>query len=416
MSASLETQSEVKGLGTERKIGYSLFVVAIAFFGYCFAAMDAGMFGIALPSVASTLKISGSAAEYILSIGMAVSVLAGLLIGPLADRFGRRRMLQVVLAFTAVFSALTAFVANYVQLAIVRALDQVGLDNVGPANTLVAEAVSARMRGLFMGIMQAGYPVGMALAGSIAAFFLPGNWRTLFLIAFIPAIIVVLLAFGVKEPREYKRMQTVQPGKIKWAQMFEKDIRKQTWTLLLYTFLINSGIGAQATYFVLYVTSHNHIGTGAAAGLIGITGWIAVAAQILVGILADRIPSKYLLIILPILGSLGLFIMMGHGGYGSMFLAMTIYALFGNGIYGCLIRYMSESFPTRVRGTAITGLIAIGNINFVIIPLIGGALLAAGKPQITMLIVAIMMIVAGFIMFAGKLIRPGQELELVAGQ
>ncbi|MCF8565745.1 MFS transporter [Alicyclobacillus tolerans] len=414
MSLNLETKS--KPSGVERSLGYSLLVVAIAFLGYTFSAMDAGMFGIALPSVAKSLHISGSAGEYILSIGMAVSVVAGLIIGPLADRFGRRKMLQVVLSFTAIFSALTAFVGNYVQLALVRALDQIGLDNVGPSNTLVAEGVSARVRGLFMGVMQAGYPVGMALAGSIAAFFLPNNWRTLFLIAFIPAIVVVLLAFFVKEPRRFKAAKAERPHKIEWAQMFEKDIRKQTWILLFYTFLINSGIGAQATYFALYVTSHNHLSAAAAAGLIGITGWIAVASQIFIGILADRIPSKYLLVILPILGSVGIFVMMGNGGYGSMFLAMTIYALFGNGIYGCLTRYMSESFPTRVRGTAITGLVAIGNINFVIIPLIGGVLLAAGVPQYVMLIVGLMMVIAGFLMIAGKVVKPGQELEIVTGE
>lgn len=198
--------------------------------------------------------------------------------------------------------------------------------------------------------------------------------------------------------------------------MFEPGLRKQTIVLLFYTFLINSGIAAQGAYFALYLTSHNHLGEAQAAALIGITGWIAVVSQIIVGFIADRMSAKYLLVILPILASLGIFLMMGHGGYTSMLLDMTIYAVFRNGIYGCLTKYMSESFPARMRGTAITVLVATGNLNFVLIPLIGGIFMTVGAAQWTLFIVGVMLVVAGILMSAGRNIRPGQELHLIAGE
>ena len=425
MDHVLET-SEKSGAQIVKKskvgTGYGLFVIIIAFFGYAFSAMDANLFGIALPAVAQSLHITGSQAEYILSIGMALSVVAGLFIGPLADRLGRRKMFQGVLLFTGIFSALTAVVTNFIQLAIVRSLDTIGLDNIGPSNTLVSEMAPPRFRGLFLGIMQAGYPIGMAIAATIATFYLPGHWRTLFLIAFIPALVVVLVAFWIREPQEFMAAKAIrnpaatERRKFEWAQLFEAGIRKQTIVLLFYTFLINGGIAAQGAYFALYLTSHNQLGEVQAAELIGITGWIAVVSQISIGFIADRVSSKHLLVLLPLLASIGIFMMMGHGGFGSLLVDMTIYAVFGNGIYGCLTKYMSESFPVRMRGTAITGLIAIGNLNFVLIPLLGGVLLTIGAAQWTLFIVGAMLVIAGILMIAGRHIRPGQELLAVAGE
>lgn len=408
-------------MGQEHDVNlrYNIFVVIIALLGYAFACTDAGLFGVALPAVAKGLHITGPEGEYIMSIGMALSVIAGLFIGPLSDRFGRRKLLQIVLLFTGLFSALTAVVTSFVQLLFVRALATIGLDNVGPANTLVSEESIPKLRGTFMGIMQAGYPIGMAFGGTIAAFYLPDHWRILFVIVFIPAIIVTIAAFWLREPKDFQEIKTRQHSghsRSEWVELFKKEYRHQTWVLLLYTFLINGGIAAQATYFVLYINSHNHIGMARAAALFGITGYIAVASQILVGILADRWPAKYFLIGLPLAGSVGIFLLMGSGGYEYVFLGMAIYALFGNGIYGCLIRYMSESFPARLRGTAITGIIAIANINFIIIPLIGGLLMAAGTASMAMLTVGVMLVIASMIMPFGRMIRPGQLLHSVAGE
>lgn len=70
--------------------------------------------------------------------------------------------------------------------------------------TVVAEEAPARRRGLIMGFVQAGYPLGAATAGTLAAVLLPSSgWRPLFLIAFAPVLIVLVSARFLRESRSF---------------------------------------------------------------------------------------------------------------------------------------------------------------------------------------------------------------------
>jgi len=88
-----------------------------------------------------------------------------LLLGSLADRFGRRRPLIACVLYFSIITALAPFAPNYTVFVILRALYGIGMGGYwGIGASLVMESSPRRWRGLFSGIMQAGYSLGYLLA------------------------------------------------------------------------------------------------------------------------------------------------------------------------------------------------------------------------------------------------------------
>lgn len=411
------------GSRTYRRVNYAIFVTVIAFLAYALSSFDTALFGVALPAIAKSLAISPSTAELAASVATAVGVAFVFLIGPLADRWGRRTTMQFVLLFTAVFSAITSIVGSFIQLLIVRGLAGVGFDNIGPSETLVSEESPKQVRGFLMAIIQSGYGVGLALGSGFAAFFLPTHWRILFVWVAIPAFVVFAVAYMLREPPQYyeqlsrKRKKEERTSRYEVFQLFQPEVRRQAIVVILYNIFVLTGFGAEIYFVSIYLTTVVHIALGSVAILLSISGWVGVLSYLLFGFLGDRFSPKFFLVLLPILAGVSYLAYMNvHGSVAYYTITLAGAIFFTSGVYGCYNRYLSESFPARMRGTALTMGIGFGNVALVIVPLVGAALFANHDPQFTFLMVGLAMIAGGVLMLAGRTIPPGRELKEVAGE
>jgi DHA1 family bicyclomycin/chloramphenicol resistance-like MFS transporter len=156
----------------------------------------------ALPNLTDDLSASPSSVQLTLT-GILVGLGFGqLLIGPLADIYGRRRPLLVGIAVNVVTSLLCAVAPTIVVLDVLRVLQGVG----AAAASVVAMAV---VRDLFTGrdaaavISRLVMVMGLApvLAPSLGSAVLEvGSWRTVFVVlAGLGVLLGVLAAFGLKE-------------------------------------------------------------------------------------------------------------------------------------------------------------------------------------------------------------------------
>ena len=156
----------------------------------------------ALPQLTDDLDASPSSVQLTLT-GVLVGLgLGQLVIGPLADVYGRRRPLLVGVAVNVVASLLCAIAPTIVVLDVLRVLQGVG----AAAATVVAMAV---VRDLFTGgaaasvISRLVMVMGLApvLAPSLGSAVLEvGSWRTVFVVlAGLGVLLGVLAAFGLKE-------------------------------------------------------------------------------------------------------------------------------------------------------------------------------------------------------------------------
>ncbi len=189
----------------------------IAFLAWTIAVYDFILFGTLLPRIQESFGWDTSFAllvSTLVSIGTGIMVLV---IGPLVDRFGRRRGMMLSIGGTAASSAATAAVNGVAALVAVRSVSGVGLAessiNATYLNELYSQSESERVRrnkGFVYSFVQAGWPVGALVAAAfvagVTAIWGPDSWRIAFLLATIPAILTALLCRRLRESPQFEIM------------------------------------------------------------------------------------------------------------------------------------------------------------------------------------------------------------------
>ena len=169
--------------------------------------------------------------------------------GPIADRFGRVRVLMLAILCYSLFTFLGALAQNWWQLAIFRLLAGFGIGGefVGAA-TFVVEELPERRRVMGTGIMNSGYYVGIFIAAALN--YLIGahyGWRAMFAIGGLPALFIAYVRLHVQEPERWRQRVAETGGwraRDSFFALFSPEYRRRT--LLNCVFLLISMIGLWA--------------------------------------------------------------------------------------------------------------------------------------------------------------------------
>lgn len=202
-------------------------------------------------------------AAYVQSTGKKVTAvflvgwgIGGLIFGALGDRFGRAKMLTLTVLIYSVFTG-ASFASLYVwDFALYRFLTGVGVGGVfGLAVALIAETVPDGARTGALAMLQILSVVGnisaglvkmgidrLELAGTIDA---GQGWRWMFLVGAIPAALVVLTQFFLKEPEPWLRAKeagTLPKGAL--LAPYAGLIKDQQWrrNLIVGAILASTGV------------------------------------------------------------------------------------------------------------------------------------------------------------------------------
>lgn len=126
----------------------------------------------------------------------------GLPLGKLADKFPRKTILSVGVFVWSLFTAASGLASSFWQIFALRLGVGIGEASCAPAaNSLIGDYFPVEKRAKATSIFMLGLPVGLALSfavsGAIAKNY---GWRTAFLVAGLPGLLCVLLAFFIREP------------------------------------------------------------------------------------------------------------------------------------------------------------------------------------------------------------------------
>jgi len=151
--------------------------------------------------LARNFHVDKGAIVWSITITLATRPIGAVIFGSLADKLGRRRPLISCVLFFSIASALTPFAPNYTVFLVLRALYGVGMGGYwGIGASLVMESSPPRWRGLFSGIMQAGYALGYLLAAAAIPLIEPGfGWKWAFLGGLVVAGLVAVLTLLAPE-------------------------------------------------------------------------------------------------------------------------------------------------------------------------------------------------------------------------
>ena len=164
-------------------------VLAVGFTG----ASIARTFGLTIPQALQTGTL--------FFLGMLIGAAA---FGRLADKYGRRRVLQVTVACDAVFGLLSAFAPNFGILLALRFMTGVAVGGTLPVDyAMMAEFLPARNRGRWLVMLEGFWAVGTVIIALAAwATSLAGvedAWRYIFIVTAAPALIGIWLRLWVPE-------------------------------------------------------------------------------------------------------------------------------------------------------------------------------------------------------------------------
>lgn len=155
----------------------------------------------ALPLINEVFPGQDFLVSLIITLPSLVIALVGFLMGYLADRFGKVRVLALSLGLFTVSGAISYFFDDLTYILIARAVLGVGLAGVSTAVTaLIAEYYTGANRVKVMSYQSAAIGVGILLleytGGSLAEI----SWREPFLIYLIGLPMMLLVMFSMREP------------------------------------------------------------------------------------------------------------------------------------------------------------------------------------------------------------------------
>jgi MFS family permease len=331
------------------------------FGGWALDAMDVQIFSFVIPSIVAAFAISNADAGFIGTVTLLTSALGGWFAGALADRFGRVRTLQITIVWFAFFTFLCGFAQNYAQLLTFRALMGLGFGGEWAAGAvLMGEVIRAQHRGKAVGSVQSGWAVGWGLAAIMATLAfstLPEDtaWRALFWVGLLPAFLVFFVRRFVDEPPVYKAMleqQRASGGRSNWMEIFLPGILKTTiLTSLLAT-------GAQGGYYAIATWLPTFLRTERKLTVLGTGGYLAVIiigsfiGYLVSAYLADRIGRRANFILFAVCSVVTVLIYTQIPVNDTMMLILGFpLGFFASGIFSGMGAFLTENFPTPIRGS-----------------------------------------------------------------
>jgi MFS family permease len=342
-----------------------------------FSGYDLNVFGLALPQIQHSLHIPEDAAG--LTAGyFRLATLGALMIAPFADIFGRRRLLLFTVFGEALMTLLSAFAQNYGEFVTA----QIGVRVFGYCEELlcyvvIAEEIDPLARGWSIGLLGAMNATGAGVASLAFALvnLLPFGWRALYVLG---GGVLLILAFYRRWLPETKRFEVRRREIERLANSFSaswdmlarllKEHPRRLAAMLIAVGMLGFAIAPAVVLQAKYLQDVQHFRPWQVTELYVFGGFIAVAGNIIVGRLSDRIGRKTTLFLCTLISSAGFAVFYsGIGGYA--LLAVWIVAIFGYLTSEALFAGASaELFPTSYRATTST-------LRYVVATLAGAAAL-----------------------------------------
>ncbi|MGC1778105.1 MAG: MFS transporter [Xanthobacteraceae bacterium] len=175
--------------------GFQALVVILCSLVVLLDGFDTQSISFVAPMVAAHIGVKVAAFGPIFGAAQIGQMIGVLLVGPVADRVGRKSMVILAVTVFGVFSLMTIWVETFAQLTALRFVTGLGLGAAMPnVFTIIAEYSPARLKATMVAGSAAAFPLGAMIGGALSAKLVPVyGWQVVFLGAGILPLVVVLL-------------------------------------------------------------------------------------------------------------------------------------------------------------------------------------------------------------------------------
>ncbi len=280
-------------------------IFALCLGAWTLTNVDQSLFSYALPGILHDFHLPLEAAGLVFAISFACSAVMVIFAGMAADRYGRVLTLCLLLATSAGAVGLQGVAVGVISLTLARAMGFGLSGGLAPiTNALTVENTPDRLRGVAVGALQCGYPLGWLLASLFAAPLLRlYGWRATFLAAFAVVPVGLLAAFLYARRLDASLGPAANPAtpaappatppaatpqRPALRLLFAPGLRRQSLTCMAIFFMFGGAYAGSAFFFPTFFAQTRGYTPAAAASLVGLSNGIAV-----IGYLGAALVGEY---------------------------------------------------------------------------------------------------------------------------
>jgi AAHS family 4-hydroxybenzoate transporter-like MFS transporter len=401
----LDVRAYINERGMSR---YQWLLLVLCFLIVATDGIDVAIMGFLAPAITKEWGISRAAFGVVMSAAPIGLAIGALVVGPMSDRYGRKRTLMTSVAWFGAFSLLAAFANDVYLLSILRFLTGLGLGAAMPnTTTLLSEYLPAKRRSTLLAVMFTGFNLGSALVGFGAAAILPDyGWRGVlmaggaipliclpFYIWLVPESVYYLVARKKSPERIAKTLNRVCGGDLPQAASYtinEAQVSSsQPAKVLLSPAYRRVTLSLWSTYFmgllVIYLLSgwlptmikDAGLPIERAANITALFQLGGTVGALVVGFFMDRASPNRVIAGAYICGAVFILLLASGSVQSATFALFVLLAGFCmSGAQTGMNAHAPSCYPTVVRATGVSWMLGVGRFGSIFGSFLGGVLLS----------------------------------------
>ena len=358
------------------------------FLGWVLDGFDFTILTFILIDIQNSFTVDRALAGALGTVTLLMRFVGGAIAGTAADRWGRRLPLMLSILWFSLFAGLSGFSTSYAMLFAFRALFGIGMGGEWAAGMpLVLEHWPAHLRGVASGLLQGGYSWGFIMSAIAFTFVYPSltayddyAWRSMFWMGILPALLVLWIRKNVGEsPVWLERQKHLHEHKkkdgVSLLRIFRPDL---LGTTIQTSVMIGSFMFSYYSISFWYATFLREIGRSTLPYLIALNIGAIVGSAVWGRVSEARPGRRGSATIAALVAVLMVPVYLYSTSASLLFLGALLMGFFGAGMWGVVPTYLSERFPTSVRGVGSGFAYHAGAALGALTPLVVGALQDAG--------------------------------------
>ena len=366
------------------------------FLGWLLVGFDFTIMTFILVDIQNSFTVNSALAGALGTVTLVFRLVGGFGAGLMADRWGRKLPLMLSILWFSLFAFLSGFSTSYAMLFAFRALFGVGMGGEWAAGMpLAIEHWPTRLRGLVSGLLQGGFYWGYIASALAFHYVYPlfaeisdpfsdvqgasVGWRVVFWIGVIPALLVLWIRSGVNEsPVWLARQQKLQvsespavASQISVSHLMRTDL---LWTTVQTSLLMGAFMFSYYSITFWYPTLLQELGRGT-LGYVVMFNLGAVAGMAFWGWMSEtRLGRRGAVSLAAAIGVISIPAYVAGTSVQTLTLGAVLMGACGTGVWGMAPSYLTERFPTAVRGVGSGLVYHVGAAIGAMTPLVLGRL------------------------------------------
>jgi putative MFS transporter len=341
--------------------------VANFFEGYDFFAISQ-----LLPSIRASYSLTEQQGTWLISLINFGTILAYLLVRR-ADRWGRRRVLSITIAGYALFTFLSAWAPNAVLFGLLQMAARIFLIGEWATSMVIAaEEYPADRRGMVIGVVSASAGLGSIVCAGVVPLLLktPLGWRSVYLVGVVPLLLMMYARRGLKETQRFTDAARPESAAPPLWDILRGPHRRRVLELGAIWFLSYICTNNAVTFWKEFALKERHLTQGQTGMIVSVAAVVSMPLVFFAGKMLDALGRRRGAAIIYVATTLGVLGAYTFWGVLPLLVCMTL-GIFGiNAVLTVLNTFMTELFPTEVRGNAVAwSNNLIGRIGYCVSPL-----------------------------------------------